>query len=64
MPIYEYKCVKCGKVFEAYKRITEEKQHENCPFCGEKANKLGISLFSARTGRGSGSCGPSGSPFG
>jgi putative FmdB family regulatory protein len=32
MPIYEYKCHRCGQSFEARRRITEEplKIHEDC----------------------------------
>ena len=30
MPIYEYKCEKCGEEFEAIQRITEEPL-ETCP---------------------------------
>lgn len=57
MPLYEYQCQSCRKVFEAYKRLSDEKG-EPCPACGELSSRVGISLFSAR-GSGSGS-----SPFG
>lgn len=65
MPIYEYKCSKCKRVFEAYKRITEEKELEKCPHCNSEGKKLGFSVFSTKlSGKGAGSCGPKGSPFG
>ncbi len=38
MPIYEYKCPKCG-VFEVTQRITEEPLTV-CPNCGAKVKKL------------------------
>lgn len=50
MPLYEYKCVSCSRVFEAYKRTSDEASEERCPACGGKAARAGISLVSARTG--------------
>ena len=38
MPIYEYKCPKCG-VFEATKRITEPPL-KRCPTCKSKVERL------------------------
>lgn len=43
MPIYEYRCEKCG-VFEATQRITEAPL-ANCPTCGSEVHRL-ISLTS------------------
>ncbi len=39
MPIYEYRCEKCGKEFEAWQRISDE-PIENCSECGGAARKL------------------------
>lgn len=39
MPIYEYKCTKCGEVFEAFQKITEEPLAQ-CKFCHGKVEKL------------------------
>ena len=36
MPLYEYKCEKCGTRFEAITRITEKDEIE-CPDCGAPA---------------------------
>jgi putative FmdB family regulatory protein len=38
MPIYEYRCEKCGKVFEALQRFSDEpiKVHEGCGGATEK----------------------------
>ncbi len=59
MPLYEYRCDTCRKVFEAYKRLTDN-EGETCPLCGGRSSRVGISLFSARgSGSGSGSDGPS-----
>jgi putative FmdB family regulatory protein len=44
MPIYEYKCRKCGKQFEAFQGITES-ELKSCKFCKGKVNKL-VSLSS------------------
>jgi putative FmdB family regulatory protein len=39
MPIYEYECSKCGKVFEVFQRITEEPLTK-CKFCQGTVNRL------------------------
>ncbi len=39
MPIYEYQCSKCGEVFEAFQRITDEPLSQ-CKFCQGKVEKL------------------------
>ena len=37
MPFFEYKCRKCGKIFEEYvKKFDDEVK---CPDCGEPAGK-------------------------
>lgn len=61
MPLYEYRCESCRKVFEAYKRLSDETK-EACPVCGGVSSRVGISLFSARmsgsaSGSGGSSCG-------
>lgn len=38
MPIYEYKCPKCG-VFEVTRKITDEPL-QTCPNCGEPVKKM------------------------
>jgi len=68
MPLYEYRCEKCGQQYESYKRLSEGKEDETCPACGGRAAKMGISLSAAKgTSPGGGSsCGvvPRRSPFG
>jgi len=44
MPIYEYKCSKCGKQFEVMQGITDDAVKE-CKFCKGPVDKL-ISLSS------------------
>ena len=48
MPIYEYKCRKCGKQFEAFQGITEP-ELRSCRFCKGKVHKLvSLSSFSLK----------------
>ena len=59
MPLYEYRCESCRKVFEAYKRLSDDAM-EACPECGEQSSRVGISLFRAGgSGPGSSSGGSS-----
>jgi len=39
MPIYEYKCRKCGKIYEMFQGITEPAA-TSCKFCRGPVNKL------------------------
>jgi len=39
VPIYEYQCSKCGEVFEAFQKITDEPLTK-CKFCQGKVEKL------------------------
>ena len=39
MPIYEYKCLKCGKVFEAIEKVTQ-KSSTRCKFCKGEVERL------------------------
>ncbi len=36
MPIYEYRCQKCKKVFEKIQRVGEGGEDLACPHCGKK----------------------------
>ena len=48
MPIYEYKCKKCGKQFEAFQGITEP-DLKTCQFCKGKVQKMmSLSSFSLK----------------
>jgi putative FmdB family regulatory protein len=39
VPIYEYQCTKCGEIFEAFQKITDEPLSQ-CKFCQAKVEKL------------------------
>ena len=39
VPIYEYQCTKCGEVFEAFQKITDEPLTQ-CKFCKSRVEKL------------------------
>lgn len=39
MPTYEYKCTKCGNLFERFQKITEPPLKE-CPVCNGPVKRL------------------------
>jgi len=39
VPIYEYQCTKCGEVFEAFQKFTDEPL-THCRLCNSKVEKL------------------------
>jgi putative FmdB family regulatory protein len=45
MPIYEYRCRKCGNEFELMRRITQMDAQAPCPACRSKATGRKISTF-------------------
>ena len=48
MPIYEYKCQKCGRQYEAFQGINES-DLKSCKFCKGKVHKLmSLSSFSLK----------------
>jgi putative FmdB family regulatory protein len=60
MPIYEYRCDGCGKVFEKICKSDESGEAGACPSCGGKTEKV-LSSFSCSKGSTAGSsssCGP------
>ncbi len=52
MPIYEYKCRKCGTKFELLQRMGATSEGVSCPECGAPKP---IKQFSVFTSSGSGS---------
>lgn len=40
MPIYEYQCPKCGKVFEEWGKASESHREEPCPVCGTPSPRI------------------------
>jgi len=65
MPIYEYRCEACSRLFEVYRRLAERDQEQACPSCGGRARREEIVLFRAAGGAAKTSCGggPRRSPF-
>jgi putative FmdB family regulatory protein len=59
MPIYEFKCKKCGNVFEHLCFRSDDKDHVSCTSCGHKETETLLSTFSSK-GSGSSDCLPSG----
>lgn len=40
MPIYEYECPKCGKVFEEWGKASDSLKEEQCPVCGTPSPRI------------------------
>lgn len=40
MPLYEYWCSKCEKVFEAIVKLEESEQPVKCPICDKPLDRL------------------------
>jgi len=52
MPTYEYRCSKCGKVFERSEYVAEhEKSHPRCPKCNCKQVQPVLADFFAKTSK-------------
>jgi len=63
MPIYEYRCRKCGEIFEKIQKLNEGEESLTCPYCGGKKPEKVLSGFSSLKGSESASaCGSSGGP--
>ncbi|MFH1435098.1 MAG: zinc ribbon domain-containing protein [Pseudomonadota bacterium] len=50
MPIYEYKCEACGRVFEELVMRTGGEEETACPECGCAETKRLVSSFSSAGG--------------
>jgi putative FmdB family regulatory protein len=52
MPTYQYRCEKCGEVFEHSEHLFEhETAHPLCPKCGSEAVQQVPSQFFAKTSK-------------
>lgn len=52
MPIYEYRCRKCGETFETVQSMTAHgKNQPPCPKCKSKEVETQVSSFYAQTSR-------------
>ena len=47
MPVYEFKCKKCGNVFEYLCLKSADKEQACCPQCGNKETDVLLSAFSS-----------------
>lgn len=67
MPIYEFRCKNCEKIFEALCFTKEDEEEVKCLYCGSREVKREYSTFATSWGRsfgyGGSSCG-GGSGFG
>ncbi len=48
MPMYEYKCAKCGEVFEELVRSAADEKGLSCPVCGGRKCGKVFSVFAAQ----------------
>jgi putative FmdB family regulatory protein len=62
MPLYEYRCGKCGHRFEELETIADRDRPRDCPRCGNKGVEREVSVFAAKVSGSttSPSCGPAG----
>jgi putative FmdB family regulatory protein len=60
MPMYEFECRKCRKLFEKLVMRSETKKDVVCPHCGAADPEERISAWSSLSGRGSDNCAPGG----
>ncbi|MFC4341104.1 FmdB family zinc ribbon protein [Cupriavidus numazuensis] len=52
MPVYQYRCDKCGHVFEHTEHMAEHATaHPSCPKCGSQTVQHAPTPFVAKTGR-------------
>ncbi|MDP2998466.1 MAG: zinc ribbon domain-containing protein [Bryobacterales bacterium] len=61
MPIYEYRCEECGRVFEMLRRFSDADRDLKCPVCESEDIRRQVSSFAASSGSGNaGGCAPAG----
>jgi len=62
MPIYEYRCVNCGHIFDKFQSIGADNSSVECPKCGTpRPERLFSAFASSGSGAGNTSSGSSGS---
>ena len=62
MPIYEYKCSKCGCTFEKLVFNSDQEEGFVCPTCGDQDTCRLMSSFSCGSSSGGGDLGAGASP--
>ena len=62
MPIYEYRCEECGRVFEMLRRYSDADRDLKCPVCESEDIRRQVSSFAASFGSraSAGGCGTGG----
>ena len=50
MPIYDYKCGECGKIYDVFHKVREVKEDILCPSCGSVKHTRLISAPSINMG--------------
>jgi putative FmdB family regulatory protein len=62
MPMYEYRCQKCGEKFERLRSMRDADAETECPACKSKEVKRQLSTFASGSSSSSGAgCTPAGS---
>lgn len=56
MPVFEYKCSKCGTKFEIFHKSTVNQEEVICPECSSKEITKLFSSFSPSTGHSHAGC--------
>jgi putative FmdB family regulatory protein len=66
MPLYEYRCEDCGRVFELLRRYSEADREVKCPACDSEEVRRQVSTFAASPGASgrAGACGSGGASRG
>ncbi|MDM8000133.1 MAG: zinc ribbon domain-containing protein [Dehalococcoidia bacterium] len=49
MPLYEYECQKCGRLFDARRGVDEDEAKIECPTCGARNARRVFSRFSTKS---------------
>ena len=62
MPLFEYQCGDCGKIFEVFTQRRELSAAPKCPVCGKTHVQRVLSAFSGTPSRDG--CGTASSGFG
>ncbi len=62
MPIYEYRCTECGKVFSRLQRMGASAEGISCPACGSSRVERMVSSFASSSSGSSAGAGASTSP--
>ena len=47
MPLYEYYCEACDRVFEALRSVSASEQPSACPTCGKDADRIMPTTFAS-----------------